>query len=163
MKNYFRLLSYAKPYKAKAGLSILFNLFSVVFSLFSLAMIVPFLNVLFEQHPQYTPVPWELSVKSLLNNFNYELTQYVKVNGQMKALSLICLFTVIVFFLKNLTRYLGLYFIVPVRNGVVKDIRMALYNKVLALPVGYFSEERKGDIISRMTSDVHEIEWSVIP
>ncbi len=125
-------------------------------------MIVPFLNVLFEQEHHYEPAAWSLSVKSLLKNFNYYLSQYVAKEGQMKALMLICLFTVIVFFLKNITRYLGMYFMVPVRNGVVKDIRTKLYDKILELPIGYFSEERKGDIMSRMTSDVQEIEWSVM-
>ena len=125
-------------------------------------MIVPFLNVLFEQQRNYHPAPWSLSVKSLLNNFNFYLSQYVEKEGQMQALMLICLFTIIVFFLKNITRYLGMYFMVPVRNGVVKDIRTKLYDKILELPIGYFSEERKGDIMSRMTSDVQEIEWSVM-
>ena len=125
-------------------------------------MIVPFLNVLFEQEHHYEPAAWSLSVKSLLKNFNYYLSQYVAKEGQMKALMLICLFTVIVFFLKNITRYLGMYFMVPLRNGVVKDIRTKLYDKILELPIGYFSEERKGDIMSRMTSDVQEIEWSVM-
>ena len=125
-------------------------------------MIVPFLNVLFEQQHDYKPSPWGYSIKALLNNFNYYLSKYVEKEGQMQALMLICVFTVIVFFLKNLTRFLGMYFIAPVRNGVVKDIRTHLYNKIVELPIGFFSEERKGDIMSRMTSDVKEIEWSVL-
>lgn len=125
-------------------------------------MIVPFLNVLFDQQQHYQPAELTLSVKSLLDNFNYYLSEYVKKEGQMQALMMICLFTVVVFFLKNLTRYLGLYFIAPVRFGVVKDIRTGLYNKILELPIGYFTEERKGDIMSRMTNDVHEIEWSIM-
>ncbi len=125
-------------------------------------MIVPFLNVLFAQEQYYQPTELTFSVKSLLDNFNYYLSEYVKQEGQMQALMMICLFVVVVFFLKNLTRYLGLYFIAPVRFGVVKDIRTRLYDKILSLPIGYFTEERKGDIISRMTNDVHEIEWSVM-
>ena len=125
-------------------------------------MIVPFLNVLFDQQQHYQPAELTLSVKSLLDNFNYYLSEYVKREGQMQALMMICLFTVVVFFLKNVTRYLGLYFIAPVRFGVVKDIRTGLYNKILELPIGYFTEERKGDIMSRMTNDVHEIEWSIM-
>ena len=162
VRNYFKLIAYTKPYKTQVAFSILFNIFSVIFSLFSLTMIVPFLNVLFEQQRQYEPAPWSISVKSLLNNFNYYLAKYVEQHGQMNALILICLFTVIVFFLKNACRYLGMYFIAPVRNGVVKDLRTKLYDKILELPIGYFSEERKGDIMSRMTSDVAEIEWSIL-
>jgi ATP-binding cassette, subfamily B, bacterial MsbA len=162
VKNYFRLLAYVKPYLPQASLSVLFNIFSVVFSLFSLTMIVPFLNVLFAQEQYYQPAALTFSVKSLLDNFNYYLSVYVKQEGQMQALMMICVFVVVVFFLKNLTRYLGLYFIAPVRFGVVKDIRTRLYDKILNLPIGYFTEERKGDIISRMTNDVHEIEWSVM-
>jgi subfamily B ATP-binding cassette protein MsbA len=162
VKGYFKLLAYVKPYSGKAALSIFFNVLSIVFSLFSLTMIVPFLNVLFDQKSTYSPAPLKLSVKSLLDNFNYYLSHYVQEEGQMKALMMICFFTVIIFFLKNLTRYMGQYFMVPVRNGVVKDIRTHLFDKVLELPIGYFTEERKGDIMSRMTSDVHEIEWSVM-
>jgi subfamily B ATP-binding cassette protein MsbA len=155
-------MAYVKPYRIQAFLSVLFNIFSILFSLFSLTMIVPFLNVLFEQQKNYPPAELTMSVKSLLDNFNYYLSEYVKREGQMQALMMICVFTVIIFFLKNLTRYLGMYFMTPVRFGVVKDIRTRLYHKILELPIGYFTEERKGDIMSRMTNDVHEIEWSIM-
>lgn len=162
VKNYFRLLGFLRPYKTQAFLSIFFNLLTVVFSLFSLTMIVPFLNVLFSQDRHYVKSELSLSVKSLLNNFNYYLAQFVDQHGQMQALMLISLLVVVLFFLKNLTRYLAMVYLAPVRNGVVKDIRRSLYDKILSLPVGYFSDERKGDIMARMTNDVQEIEWSIM-
>ena len=125
-------------------------------------MVIPFLNVLFNQQQEYHRVPWSLSIKSLLDNFNYYLADYIKANGQLKALMLISLLVVIMFFLKNLTRYLGMYFMQPIRAGVVRDIRSKLYDKIISLPIGYFTEERKGDLMSRMASDVQEVEWSIM-
>lgn len=162
VKNYLRLLGYLRPYKWYAALSIFSSILSVLFSLFSLAMIIPFLNVLFDQKQQYQQVPWSLSIKSLLNNFNFYLSEYIKVNGQMNALMFISVMIVIVFLMKNLTRYMGLYYMQPIRNGVVRDIRNQLYNKILSLPIGYFNEERKGDLMSRMTNDVQQVEWSIM-
>jgi len=135
---------------------------TVFFSLFSLTMIIPFLNVLFSQNRNYTLMPWSVSAKSLLNNFNYYLGNYIVEHGQLKALMLISMLVVIMFFLKNLTRYLAMYFLVPIRNGVVRDIRRDVYHKILSLPIGYFTDERKGDMMARMTSDVQEVEWGIM-
>ncbi len=162
MKNYLRLLRYVKSYKGFAFLNIFFNMLSVVFSLFSLTMVIPFLNVLFGQEQVYEKVEWTFSVKAALTNFNYILSQYVIEHGKIEALTYICVLIIILFFLKNLFRYLAMYFISPIRNGVVRDLRNKMYNKVLFLPLTYFSEEKKGDLMSRMTSDVQEIEWSIM-
>ena len=125
-------------------------------------MIAPFLNVLFNQTSDYKQVPWSLSVKSLLSNFNYFLSSYIAENGKIEALMMVSIIVVILFFLKNLFRYLAMFFVSPIRNGVVRDLRNKMYNKILWLPLTYFSDERKGDLISRMTSDVQEIEWSIM-
>lgn len=162
MKNYLRLLGYVKAYKGYAALNILCNVFSVIFSLFSLTMVAPFLNVLFNQTSEYRQVPWSMSVKALLANFNYFLSQYIAEHGKLQALFFISILVVILFFLKNLFRYLAMYFVAPIRNGVVRDLRNGMYERVLHLPLTYFSEERKGDLIARMTSDVQEIEWSIM-
>ncbi len=161
MKNYFRLLANIKNYKSNVALNVLFNILSVVFSLFSLTMIAPFLNVLFSQEATYTLQPWSMSVKVLLNNFNYFLSDYIAIHGKVEALALISVMVVIMFFMKNLFRYLGQFFISPVRTGIVRDLRNRMYDKVLQLPLSYFSNERKGDLISRMSNDVWEIEWSI--
>lgn len=162
MKNYLRLLRYVKSYKSYAFLNIFFNMLSVVFSLFSLTMVIPFLNVLFGQQQVYEKVEWSFSVNAALTNFNYFLSQYIIEHGKIPALTYICILIVVLFFLKNLFRYLAMYFISPIRNGVVRDLRNKMYNKILFLPLTYFSEERKGDLMSRMTSDVQEIEWSIM-
>ena len=162
MKNYLRLLRLVTGYKPYALLNILCNVLSVIFSLFSLTMVAPFLNVLFSQGQTYTEMPWAFSVKVLLNNFNYHLSQYVAEHGKLEALSVISGLVVVMFLLKNLFRYLGMYFMAPIRTGVVRDLRNELYGKVLVLPLSYFSNERKGDIMARMTNDVQEIEWSIM-
>ncbi len=156
------MLRYIGPYKGRAVTSVLFNIFTVIFSLFSLTMIVPFLNVLFSQDRTYQLLPWSPSVKVLLNNFNFYLGDFVLRNGQLKALSLISLLVVILFFLKNLSRYMAMYYLVPIRNGVVHDIRRDVYAKILSLPVGYFTDEKKGDIMARVTNDVQEVEWGIM-
>ncbi len=161
MSNYFRLLSNIKNYKSNVALNVLFNIISVVFSLFSLTMIAPFLNVLFSQEAKYNLQPWNLSVKVLLNNFNYYLSDYIAEHGKISALALIAVMVVVMFFMKNLFRYLGQFFISPVRTGIVRDLRNRMYGKVLQLPLSYFTNERKGDLISRMSNDVWEIEWSI--
>lgn len=107
-------------------------------------------------------MPWSVSAKSLLNNFNYYLGNYIVEHGQLNALMLISTLVVIMFFLKNLTRYMAMYFLAPIRNGVVRDIRRDVYHKILSLPIGYFTDERKGDMMARMTSDVQEVEWGIM-
>ncbi|MCX6291647.1 MAG: ABC transporter ATP-binding protein [Bacteroidetes bacterium] len=162
MKNYLRLLKFVLAYKGYAVMNIVFNVLSVIFSLFSLTMVVPFLNVLFSQQTSYQQLPWSFSPKALLGNFNYFLAQFITQHGKVEALELIAGLVVVMFFLKNLFRYLAMYFIAPIRNGVVRDLRNRMYEKILYLPLTYFSEERKGDLMARMTSDVQEIEWSIM-
>jgi len=162
VKNYLRLLGLVRSYKGYAALNIFCNILSVVFSLFSLTMVAPFLNVLFNQDAVYQPMPWSYSVKVLLNNFNYFLSHYIAEYGQLQALTFISGLVVLMFFLKNLFRYLAMYFMAPIRNGVVRDLRNKMYEKILYLPFSYFSNERKGDLMARMTSDVQEIEWSIM-
>ncbi len=156
------MLGLVRSYKGYVMLNICCNILSVIFSLFSLTMVAPFLNVLFNQDAVYHPMPWSVSVKVLLNNFNYHLGQYIQVYGQLNALTLISALVVVMFFLKNLFRYLAMYFMAPIRNGVVRDLRNKMYEKLLHLPFAYFSNERKGDLMARMTSDVQEIEWSIM-
>src|SRR6185436_18298952 len=102
-----------------------------------------------------------MSIKVLLNNFNYYLSGYINEHGKVSALAWIAAMVVVMFFLKNFFRYLGQYFISPVRTGIVRDLRNRMYDKILRLPLSYFSNERKGDLISRMSNDVWEIEWSI--
>ena len=169
MKNFFGILRYVNGYWKYAILNIVFNILSVVFSLFSLSMVAPFLNLLFltsdaELAKQLSNVPMEFSfsVKSFIEYINHYLAQIIITKGKIDALVFICVLVTIVMFIKNFFRYLAMYFLAPIRNGVVKDLRNEMFNKTLVLPMAYYSEERKGDIMSRMTADVQEIEWSIM-
>ena len=165
MKNLLKILGLAKAYIAAAFLNIFFNILSVFFSVFSLAMLIPVLDVLFNNNFQelVTNKPKSgFSIDALKDQFYYYLAETIQDNGKQEALIIICAVLVIMTTLKNLFKYLAMFFIAKIRNNVVRDIRNQLYNKVLALPLSYFSEERKGNVISKMTSDVQEVEWSIM-
>ncbi len=163
MSKLIKVLKYALPYWRYALLNILFNVLAVLFSLGSFAAIIPVLNILFKLQAQVTEAPpLELELESLKQNFYYYISRMIDNYGELHTLAYICLFIIAIFLLKNLTRYLAMYYIAEVRNGVVKDIRNAMYNRVLILPLSYYSEQRKGDIMSRMTTDVQEVEWSIM-
>jgi subfamily B ATP-binding cassette protein MsbA len=169
MKKFFGVLRYVNGYWNYAFLNILFNILSVIFSLFSIAMLFPFLQVLLlanEETLRETLSKGEpsfaFSAAGITDSVNYFLAKTIHEQGRVEALVLICIFVISNIFLKNLFRYLGMFFIAPIRNGVVRDMRNKMYNKILRLPLSYYSEERKGDIMSRMTTDVQEIEWSVM-
>jgi subfamily B ATP-binding cassette protein MsbA len=169
MKNIFGILQYIKGYWRYAILNIAFNILSAAFSLFSIAMLFPFLQVLFSDDSnkmaeilQKGQPEFHLSSSSIVDNVNYFLASDIKAHSSMHALVGICIFIIITIFIKNLFRYLAMFFIAPIRNGVVKDMRNNLFQKILVLPLSYYSDERKGDIMSRMTADVREIEWSIM-
>ncbi|MEA1878684.1 MAG: ABC transporter ATP-binding protein [Bacteroidota bacterium] len=164
MKGFWQILKeYVLPYKGFVGLNILFNTLAVIFSLLSLILIGPFLQVLFgSQEILADPVPWTLSKDAISHNFNYLIGQQIQDYGSQKALLVVSLLIIIMFFLKTTNVFLANYFMAPIRNGVVRDIRNKLYIKILNLPISFFSEEKKGDIMARVTQDVQEIEWSVM-
>jgi len=163
MKNFIKIIQYILPYKGKVALNVAFNLLSVIFSLFSITMAIPFLGILFQIQPMVSErVPFSLSLNSLMHNFNYYISRLIENFGPFYALMLIAVVVVITSLLKNGFKYFALYFLTPIRNGVVRDIRNAMYRKTTELPLSYYTRERKGDIISRMTNDVQQIEISVI-
>lgn len=170
MSNFLRVVRMISAYKGLAGLVIFFDILSVIFSLFSLTMVVPLLGVLFGIQPLVMDKPeLTLNPNGLIDRFYYEISRVildgageVTLEGQMRALMLICGFVVITFLLKNLFRYMALFFSAPLKNAVVRDIRNNIFRKVLSLPLAYFSEEKKGEIVAKMTSDVQEVENSVM-
>ncbi|MBK7182733.1 MAG: ABC transporter ATP-binding protein [Bacteroidetes bacterium] len=169
MKNIFGILPYVKGYWKYAIWNIVFNVLSVLFSVFSIALLFPFLQVLFSNdNSKLTELiakgkpAFSFSTNAILDNINYALAQNTLDHGKGHVLSLICIFIITTFVFKNLFRYLAMYSLAPIRNGVVKDIRNRIFKKTLELPLSYYSEERKGDIISRMTTDVQEIEWNIM-
>jgi len=170
MQNYWGIVGLLKNYRPLVGIVVLFNVLSVIFSLFSLTMVVPLLGVLFGIQPIVVEKPpFSFNPNAVIERFYYEISQLilngtgeVTLNGQMHALVFICVFVAVTFVLKNLFRYLALFFSAPLKNNVVRDIRNSLYKKVVNLPLAYFSEERKGAIIAKMTSDVQEVENSIM-
>ncbi len=163
MQSYKKILRYIFPYWTRITLNIAFNFLSVVFSLFSLTMVIPFLSILFQtQKETYELIPLRLDFDAIINNFYYYLHLLIENHGEMAALIFISALVVVTSLLKNIFKYLALYHLAPVRNGVVKDIRNDVYKKTLDLPLSYFSQGRKGDLISRMTNDVYQIEISII-
>ncbi len=165
--NYFKqILRFAKPYKKYAILNAISNVFYALFSTLSFIAFIPMLDVLFKKTvPVYTkPVYTGIgNIKEYLDHtLSYFLTSQINQNGEIAALGYICGAMILLFFLKNIANYAALFFITFLRNGVIKDIRNALYNKLVTLPISYFTEKRKGDVIARMTSDVQEVEWSFL-
>ncbi len=164
MKDFLKVTRYILPYKGYALLNIIFNILSAVFSLCSFTMVIPFLGILFNtQEPVRDMVEMSITdIESMKHNFYYWLTSIIDSQGKFQALLTIAIIVVIATFFKTATMYLANHFMVPIRNGVVKDIRNSLFNRTLSLPIAYFSDEHKGNIIARMTSDVQEIEWGIM-
>lgn len=163
MNKIYRIIKYVLPYKWKAVISVSFMILTAVFSVSTLALIAPFLNLLFGKTELITePVPLEFNIESIINNFNYLMSDIIIHEGKVYALFFVGLMVIITTLFKNLFLYFSKFFMIPIRTGVVKDIRNAIYSKIIALPLGYFSEERKGDIITKMSQDVQEIEVSVV-
>ena len=156
-------------YSRYVGLSLLFNFMSAIFSLFSFAAIIPILQMLFGMRTpglEFQPWAWGDSlsaiVEALRNNMNWWIEEAISINGPVLTLLYVAILLIIMTALKVSAAYLGVRMTVPIRTGVVRDIRNQMYRKIVSLPIGYFTEERKGDIMSRMTSDVTEVEVSVI-
>jgi ATP-binding cassette, subfamily B, bacterial MsbA len=163
MKKFYRLLRYIKPYWLFALLNVLFNLLTIVFSLFSFALLIPFLNLLFSTESLLVEKPeFALNTGSLIASLNYLISSIIVEKGQLQALAFICMVLITAFFLRNLARFMAMYYMAKVRVGSVKDIRNDLYTKILILPLSFYTRQRKGDIITRVTSDVQEVEYSIM-
>lgn len=168
MREFLRIWQrFVFTYKKFVGLSIFFNILSALLNIFSFAALVPILQILFKtgDHAEVTSLmAWEDgSVKDVLvNNAYFYINQYIAEVGPTTTLLLIGVFLVVTTLLKTTAYFLAAASVVPIRTGIVRDIRNQLYQKIVSLPLGFFSEERKGDIIARMTGDVQEVETSVI-
>ncbi|MBQ6044791.1 MAG: ABC transporter ATP-binding protein [Bacteroidales bacterium] len=165
MKAFWKMLrQYVAPYTKYLGGSVLLNLLSVIFNVFSFSMIMPILNMLFSLDDEvYTFIPWESvhSSKELINNLYYYVAEFTGSYGASKTLLLLCLFLCVMTVFKTACYFGSAAIMIPIRTGVVKDMRLDIYNKILSLPIGYFSQEKKGDIIARMSGDVQEVENSI--
>lgn len=164
--TYFRkILRFAKPYRIYAILNIICNIMYAIFSTLSFIALIPVIKVLFDKTERVNEKPiWDgiAHVKDFaVDYFNFYVTQRVN-EDELSALVFICGLVVLLFFLKNLFGYLSSYFLVFLQNGVLRDLRDAMYKKIMALPISYFSEKRKGDTISRITADVNEVQTSFL-
>jgi subfamily B ATP-binding cassette protein MsbA len=165
MKKFIRIISYIREYKAYMGWYSLFITLSIVFGLFSLGMLMPFMDLIFGKTELIGAVKTvtagngSSNIKDWVYGF---LQQSIMAHGKVQALGWICLFIVITVLLKNIFLYLSFYFLAPIRNAVTRKYSRLLYEKILQLPVGYFTEQRKGDILSRSSNDIAELETSVI-
>lgn len=163
MDSFRRVLGFMKPHRAYFFLNIFFNLLTVVFSLFSIGMIIPALQIILGREPQQFVDENASGMVAEIQNFFYQgMADLASTQGQSGALLFVSGWVVVTFLLKNLFRYLALYAVAPLRNGVVRDIRNAMHEKLLKLPLSYFQEKRKGDLISRLTGDLKEVEWAVM-
>ncbi|PLW97433.1 MAG: antibiotic ABC transporter ATP-binding protein, partial [Marinilabiliales bacterium] len=163
MKKFYRVLAYIKPYWGFAGLNVIFNILTVAFSLFSFALLIPFLNLLFGINDLVIEKPeFSLSTDALLKFLNYYISQVIVSEGKMQALVYICAVILGAFFFRNLARFFAMYFMANVRIGAVRGMRNDIFSKMMILPLSFYSKHRKGDIIARITSDVQEIEYSIM-
>ncbi len=164
MKKFFRIISYIKEYKAQMTWYGLFITLSIVFSLFSLGMLTPFLDLIFnDSKSSLSSLPVNAMNSNGIKDIIYGFLQnIIAKSGKSYALGWICLFIIVSIFFKNLFLYLSYYFLAPIRNEVTRKYSKLLYNKILALPIGYFTEQRKGDILSRSSNDIAELEYSVV-
>jgi len=162
MKKYARVFRYISQYKSDAFLYILFIVLSIVFSLVSLGMLFPFLEMLFNGDKAGTSGLISNTDSATVRHVRQVLVESIQRRGKSGTLAWICVFIVISIFLKNLFLYLAYYVLNPLKNKIVNRLRDELYEKILHLPIGFFTEKKKGDVISRMTNDVAEVEASVI-
>lgn len=168
MRQFFSVLKrFIPPYKKYLVLSVIFNILSAILNIFSFATLIPILQILFEtgdagRVTTLMPWSWENAKDVLSNNADYYVTMLIESVGATSTLLIIGLFLAFATFLKTGAYFLSSATIIPIRTGVVRDIRNQLYQKINALPLGFFSEERKGDIIARMSGDVQEIENSIM-
>ena len=168
MRDFLKMMrQYVSPYKGYMGGAVVLNILSVVFNIFSFAILVPLLNILFKvDTTQYQFIPWGSEAYSfkdtLMNNFYFYVSQHIAQHGAMNTLLLLGAIMIGFTALKTACYFGSNAVMVPISTGVVKDIRNRIYNKILALPIGFFSQERKGDIIARISGDVSEVENSLM-
>jgi subfamily B ATP-binding cassette protein MsbA len=168
MKGIFKILRrFLPPYKKYVVLTFIFNILTAILNVFSLATIIPILQVLFKINTAtYEFIPWHTpgvsSLDILFNNGYWYITQLIETYGSSQTLLILAAVLIIMTFFKTLSAYLGSYFTIPIRTGVVQDIRNQINEKILALPIGFFTEERRGDILARISGDVNEVENSIM-
>ncbi|RBW56387.1 ABC transporter ATP-binding protein [Tenacibaculum sp. E3R01] len=169
MNDLKKVIRFIFPYKRLLILNIICNVFYALFSTLSFVAFIPMLDILFKSNKRVYVKP---VYEGLTNNFklylenslNYFVTQQIENgnNGEIVVLGYVCIIIIFLFLLKNIANYASLYFMAIIRNGVIKDMRNEVYLKVISLPISFFTEKRKGDVMSRITNDVGEVQWSFL-
>ncbi len=165
MKEFWKVIQrYVSPYKGYLGGSVVLNILSAVFNIFSFSLLAPILKILFESGHQvytFTPIYKGISATELMNNLYYLVTDAIQSHGASHVLLMLCIIFCAITVIKTACYFGAAAVMIPIRTGIVKDMRMQIYNKIVSLPIGFFSQERKGDIIARMSGDVQEVETSI--
>jgi ABC-type multidrug transport system fused ATPase/permease subunit len=161
MKKFIDILRYLAPYKGRIVLNLLFNLLNAAFSVVSFSAIVPFLKLLFDSTNSEKTSSSAVD-SGFLAQLNEHFEAYIQAYGQLEALFAFCIAVIALFLVRNVFRYLALHQMAFLRNVAVRDIRRNIYSKLLRLPMAYYTDERKGQIMARFTNDVAEVEWSVM-
>ena len=160
MKSLKNLFPYLGRYKFRLGLSIFFNILTAVFTLISIPLIIPFFQILFGADiSSYAPTE---NFHDLEANLNYFFSRLIAISDRPTALSVVCIALLVIVLLRNIFRYLTSFFLIPVRNGLVRDLRAEIMESFSSMPISYLNKQRKGDLLSISTTDVVEVEWSVI-
>lgn len=166
MKEFWTLLMrFVPPYRKYLILNIVFNFLAAFLTLFSFALIIPILQMLFkvtEASYEFMPIGSASFKDVAINNFYWATQQCIADWGPVTTLVILSALLVIMTALKTGSTYASLYFVIPMRAGIVRDIRNFVYDKIVSLPISYFTSERKGDVMARMTGDVAEIENSIM-
>ena len=166
MKEFLQLMRrFVSPYKRYVVGAVGLNILSAVFNIFSFTLLIPILQILFEMdNTVYEFIPWDAGAglkETAVNNFYFFVSDLIRTYGASLTLLFLGLFLAVMTLLKTSCYFGSSAIMIPLRTGVVRDIRILVYSKVISLPMGFFSEERKGDIIARMSGDVNEVENSV--
>jgi len=159
MKRYSRVFNYLKAYKTSIARYFLNILLSIIFSIVSIGMLLPFMQLIFNVNQGGIPKP---STNPMMVWVNEHLNSMLYSGDKLHDLGVVCIMIIVFIFLKNMFLYLSYRAMGPIKNGIVNRFRIELYNKILQLPIGYFTEKRKGDLMSRITNDVGEVEGSVV-
>ena len=167
MKDFLKMMrQYAAPYKGYLAGSVVLNILSAVFNIFSFAILVPLLNILFKvDNTVYSFIPWDSEVSfkdKVIGNFYFYVSDFAGTHGAVTTLFLLAGVMILFTALKTSCYFGSNAVMIPISTGIVKELRCRIYNKILSLPIGFFTEERKGDIIARITGDVSEVENSIV-
>lgn len=165
MKEFWKIIKrYVKPYVGYLGGSVVLNILSAIFNVFSFSLLIPILKILFDTSAtNYSFIPWAeiKDFSEVTNNIYYYVSNWIGMYGHSKVLLSLCLIFCLITLIKTACYFGSSAIMVPLRNGIVRDLRMQIYRKIVSLPIGFFTQERKGDILARMSGDVGEVEYSI--